>query len=127
MNLKKVLSTIRFTRKDDRHSILIENMPIQTTAIDEQNIRIVFPLLANLFTISRNNQEDIELAVEEALWLFFKTIQSHGNGIRSELKEIGWELKTDSKLRFRISEHSPLNSLMDNVKILGQKNLDIAA
>lgn len=116
LNLKTIISQIRLIPKKDGQTIEITDLLVLRDKLPGGMLKLTFPLLGNLVTICRTDQITDEMkAVDEALRLFFKTINEHGNGIRVELKSLGWELKTDQKLRFRVSENDPINSIVGSM------------
>lgn len=81
----------------DQEKCTISNMPVRIKKIQEKDILVSFPLLADLQTWA-NSDQDIVIAVKEAMTLFFNSCMAHGKGICVELTSLNWQLKKRDKI-----------------------------
>lgn len=79
------------------------SMPVWVKSTsDKQFFNVNIPLLG-IETIARDEGDDLELAVNEAVTLFFLVASKIGGGIEDELIKLGWRSKNDANNNIHFS------------------------
>ncbi len=119
MQPKKVIANIQITPIGDNKADIHIDTPIWTRVGEDGKIYINLALFGNITTVA-NNEEDIDASIKEALVCFFKAAQEFGKGIREELTLLGWIVKNQRNIRFKVNraqrkDRSPVSYNLPNV------------
>lgn len=99
---------MEITRSGEVLSSVKVIMPIWQKVGDNKLIYIDLPFFG-LSTCARD-EEDVEVALKEAVSCFCLAAERHGLGLESELEFVGWEKEINQK----DSEHSFMNLIPNN-------------
>lgn len=109
MDHKKSIASIKVIRKigKDHAQVLIE-MPIWFRRDANGRFYANLALLGGLTTYG-DSEADLDVAIREAIMLFFKAAKEYGKGVQNELKELGWQMKSSTSLRYKARRDRPVS------------------
>ena len=100
-------------------SVSVE-MPIWDRILEDNFISVNIPLF-NIKTFAKD-EEDISVAIEEAIKAFCINVEKFGNGLESELKLLGWSYAKTEKDNVTMSYCVPNhNSVFDQIMKTGEQ------
>lgn len=112
-------ATLELTKLDGGINALSVIMPVWSKKVEDGSFLVNIPLLG-LKTFA-HDENDIDISVEEAIKCFCIASNKFGNGIDSELKELGWvlDLKQDDHVLFNLTSKN--NELLDSLLQTGEQ------
>ena len=125
--MKTAEGNIEIKRKDGILCSISVIMPIWNKLLDDSTISVDVPLFG-LKTFAKN-EEDVDVAVEEAIKCFCIASEKFGQGLEKELQTIGWtfENEKDDLLSFIIdSDNSVFEQVMETGDKFAETDLAIA-
>jgi hypothetical protein len=125
--MKTAEGNIEIKRKNGALCSISVIMPIWSKLLDDATISVDVPLFG-LKTFVKS-EEDVDVAVEEAIKCFCIASEKFGQGIEKELQTIGWtfENEKDDLLNFIIdSENSVFEQIMETGEQFAESDLQVA-
>lgn len=102
-------ANIEITRHDGVLSSVSVVMPSWNKVGDDGVISVVLPFFGLKTFV--NSDEEAQVAIEEAIKCFCIATEKHGNGLDSELIELGWKSVSESK---EANEHKLFDYTIDD-------------
>jgi hypothetical protein len=113
MDHKTAIASIKITKGKNTTNINID-MPIWTKRDSNGRFYANLALLGGITTFA-DNEIDLDIAINEAASCFFIAAQKNGKGIFEELKALGWMIKSDSSLRYKVRRDRPIEHGLQNI------------
>lgn len=117
--MNSIDATLEITRKADKLSSVSVIMPTWTRAGNDNKTYVMIPLFG-LETFG-HDENDCDIAVEEALKCFCLLAENHGLGLDFELEFMGWKLQEGSTKADHIFNIEPTSPAFESILQTGDQ------
>ena len=101
MDHKKVIANIKLLPSSNGETDIKIEMPIWIRKDEQGKFYANLALLGGIMTYA-DNEADLDKAINEAIAVFFENADKYGKGLQNELVTLGWQIKKERSLRFKV-------------------------